>query len=61
MSVGAVLDLGSQMCKQQKIAMEIALQEFNHLSCSKLDLKIKNSQGNSTQAVAGGNVHFQPF
>ena len=59
MSIGAVLDLGSLMGKQQKIAMEVAVQDFNRLSCSKLDLKMKNSRGNSAQAVAGGNFHFQ--
>ncbi|KAL2576088.1 hypothetical protein AAZV13_16G055600 [Glycine max] len=52
MSIGAVLDLSSQMGKHQKIAMQIALQEFNRLSCSKLDLKIKNSHRNSANAVA---------
>ncbi|KAH1150210.1 hypothetical protein AAZX31_16G058100 [Glycine max] len=52
MSIGAVLDLSSQMGKHQKIAMQIALQEFNRLSCSKLDLKIENSHGNSAHAVA---------
>ncbi|KAG4379853.1 hypothetical protein GLYMA_16G061900v4 [Glycine max] len=57
MSIGAVLDLSSQMGKHQKIAMQIALQEFNRSSCSKLDLKIKNSQGNSAQTVASGNVN----
>lgn len=63
MSIGAVLDLSSQMGKHQKIAMQIALQEFNRLSCSKLDLKIENSHGNSAHAVASGKVNdlFQLF
>ncbi|KAJ1427507.1 Solute-binding protein family 3/N-terminal domain of MltF [Sesbania bispinosa] len=52
MSIGSVLDLGSLMGKHQKIAMEIAVQEFNRLSCSKLNLKIKDSGGNSAQAIA---------
>ncbi|TKY63113.1 glutamate receptor 2.9 [Spatholobus suberectus] len=62
-SIGAVLDLSSQMGKHQKIAMEIAVQEFNRSNCSKLDLKIRNSHGNSAQAVARGNVNvrFQLF
>nr|KYP40597.1 hypothetical protein KK1_038081 [Cajanus cajan] len=42
------------MGKHQKIAMEIAAQEFNRLSCSKLDLEIKNSHGNSLQTVSSG-------
>ncbi|WJX75739.1 hypothetical protein P8452_59241 [Trifolium repens] len=54
MSIGAVLDLDSLMGKQQKIAMEIAVQEFNNqLSSSKLDLQIKDSHGNSAQVIAG--------
>jgi hypothetical protein len=57
MSIGAVLDLDSLMGKQQKIAMEIAVQEFNNqLSSSKLDLQIKDSHGNSAQVIAGGKV-----
>nr|XP_007140895.1 hypothetical protein PHAVU_008G150400g [Phaseolus vulgaris]ESW12889.1 hypothetical protein PHAVU_008G150400g [Phaseolus vulgaris] len=52
MSIGAVLDLSSQIGKHQKIAMEIAVQDFNRFSCSKLLLKIKNSNGSSAQAVA---------
>ncbi|GAU33307.1 hypothetical protein TSUD_165720 [Trifolium subterraneum] len=43
------------MGKQQKIAMEIAVEEFNnHLSSSKLDLQIKDSHGNSAQVIASG-------
>ncbi|XP_045797145.1 glutamate receptor 3.2-like [Trifolium pratense] len=54
MSIGVVLDLDSLMGKQQKIAMEIAVQEFNNqLSSPKLDLQIKDSHGNSAQVIAG--------
>ncbi|RZB59826.1 glutamate receptor 2.5-like [Glycine soja] len=52
MKIGAVLDLDSLVGKQQKIAMEIAVQEFNSLSCSKLDLNIQNSRGISARAIA---------
>ncbi|CAJ2669611.1 unnamed protein product [Trifolium pratense] len=52
-SIGAVLDLVSLMGKHQKIAMEIAVEEFNnHLSSSKLDLQVKDSHGNSAQVIA---------
>jgi hypothetical protein len=55
-SIGAVLDLVSLMGKHQKIAMEIAVEEFNnHLSSSKLDLQIKDSHGNSAQVISSGN------
>jgi hypothetical protein len=57
MSIGVVLDLDSLMGKQHKIAMEIAVQEFNNqLSSSKLDLQIKDSHGNSAQVIASGKV-----
>ncbi|CAJ1784335.1 unnamed protein product [Sphenostylis stenocarpa] len=55
MSIGAVLDLSSLIGKHQKVAMEIALHDFNRLNCSKLDLKIRNFNGNSAQAVATGD------
>ncbi|KEH17398.1 transmembrane protein, putative [Medicago truncatula] len=49
-SIGAVLDLVSLMGKHQKIAMEIAVEEFNNQSSSsKLNLQIKDSHGNSAQ------------
>ncbi|KAK7395719.1 hypothetical protein VNO78_16286 [Psophocarpus tetragonolobus] len=51
-SIGAVLDMSTLMGKHQKIAMEIAVREVNRFSCSKLDLKIRNSKGNSPQAIA---------
>jgi len=57
MSIGAVLDLVSLMGKQQKMAMEIAVEEFNNQSTSsKLDLQIKDSHGNSAQVIASGNL-----
>ncbi|XP_039690815.1 glutamate receptor 2.5 isoform X3 [Medicago truncatula] len=53
MSIGVVLDLVSLMGKHQKIAMEIAVKEFNNqLSSSKLDLQIKDSHGNSAQVIS---------
>nr|KYP40592.1 hypothetical protein KK1_038076 [Cajanus cajan] len=61
MNMGAVLDLESIMGKQQKIAMEIAVQEFNNLSCSKMHLIVQNSRGNSARAIASGNVLFTNF
>jgi len=62
MIIGAVLDLGSLMGKQQKIAMEIAVEEFNNQSSSsKLDLQIKDSHGNSARVIASGNVSSSFF
>jgi len=56
MSIGVVLDLVSLMGKHQKIAIEIAVKEFNNqLSSCKLDLQIKDSHGNSAQVISSGN------
>ncbi|XLS62494.1 hypothetical protein HN51_016722 [Arachis hypogaea] len=41
-SIGAVLDLDSLMGKQQKIAMEIAIRDFNRFSRTKLHLEDPN-------------------
>lgn len=56
-SIGAVLDLASLMGKQQKIAMDIAVEEFNinQFSSSNIDLQIKDSHGNFAQVIASGN------
>ncbi|XP_058765330.1 glutamate receptor 2.9-like isoform X2 [Vicia villosa] len=54
MSIGAVLDLTSLMGKQQKIAMDIAVEEFNidQFSSFNIDLQIKDSHRNSAQVIA---------
>ncbi|XLS98778.1 hypothetical protein HN51_041513 [Arachis hypogaea] len=39
-SIGAVLDLDSLMGKQQKIAMKIAIRDFNRFSRTKLQLEL---------------------
>ncbi|XP_047156258.1 glutamate receptor 2.5-like [Vigna umbellata] len=51
-NIGVVLDLDSLMGKQQKVAMEIAVQEFNSFGCSKLELNIQNSKGISATAIS---------
>ncbi|MED6219067.1 hypothetical protein PIB30_032432 [Stylosanthes scabra] len=61
-SIGAVLDLDSLMGKQQKVAIKIAIRDFNRFSrTNKLHLKMKNSRGNSAQTVASGLGSFSQF
>jgi len=60
-NIGVVLDLDSLMGKQQKVAMEIAVQEFNSFTCSNLELNIQNSKGISATTIASGNVPSTNF
>lgn len=55
--IGAVIDQTSRIGKEQKIAMEMAVHDFNQWThCSSLmDLHFKDSQGNSARAVSSGN------
>ncbi|KAF7817496.1 glutamate receptor 2.7-like [Senna tora] len=50
--IGAVIDFTSRLGKEQKIAMEIAVQDVNRLTSSKLVLKFHNSGGNPATAVS---------
>ena len=63
--IGGVVDCTTRMGKEQKIAMEMAIQDYYFInnnfdsstttSCSKLDLHLKDSQGNPARAAAAGN------
>ncbi|KAI3465350.1 hypothetical protein Pfo_022013 [Paulownia fortunei] len=49
LSIGVVIDLRSRVGKEQKVAMEMAVQDFHH--CLNLFLHIKDSNGNSARAA----------
>ncbi|PQQ15592.1 glutamate receptor 2.9-like [Prunus yedoensis var. nudiflora] len=51
--IGGVVDYGSRVGKEQKIAMKMAIQDLFHSTCARLDLHLKDSQGNSAGAIAG--------
>jgi len=54
-NIGAVIDFTSRLGKEQKMAMEIAIQDVNRFSSSnKLVLKFYNSGGNPARAVRAG-------
>lgn len=57
--IGVVTDQSSRMGRQQKIAIEMALQTF-HFSTSfpKLELFHNDSNGNSARAITSGNSNF---
>lgn len=56
MNVGAVIDHTLRLGKEQKMAMEIAIQDVNCFSSSRLVVKFSNSYGNSAWAVNAGKV-----
>lgn len=60
-SIGGVFDCSSRKGKEQKIAMELALQDFYLSTCSKLLSNIRDSYGSSALAVSAGILDFLPF
>ncbi|CAA2973792.1 glutamate receptor -like isoform X1 [Olea europaea subsp. europaea] len=51
--IGCVIDQSSRVGKEQKIAIQMAVNDFNQLSnCSKLALHIKDLQGKSARAAS---------
>ncbi|KAL2504233.1 Glutamate receptor 2.7 [Abeliophyllum distichum] len=51
--IGSVIDQSSRIGKEQKIAIQMAVNDFNQLStCSKLDLHIKDLHGKSDRAAS---------
>ena len=57
--VGAILDVNSQVGKQQKAAMEIAAQSFNNYSSSlNISLHFRDSLRNPLQAASAGEYLY---
>ncbi|KAL5558844.1 hypothetical protein UlMin_035055 [Ulmus minor] len=50
--IGGVIDLTCRVGKEQKIAMEMALEDIYNSTCDKLDLHLKDSQGKPARAAA---------
>ena len=59
--IGCVIDYTSRVGKEQRIAIEMAVQDHVFIDsssssfCAKLDLIIKDSQGNPARATTRGN------
>lgn len=51
-SIGGIVDLGSRVGKEQKIAVEIAINDSNKSTCSKLALPVRDSSGSSARAAS---------
>lgn len=50
--IGGVIDYSTRMGKEQKIAMEMAVQDIYHSTCDKFDLLLQDSQGIPARAAA---------
>lgn len=53
--IGGVVDYSSRTGREQGIAIEMAVQDFHHSTCSiHLVLRFKDSQGSSPRAASSG-------
>ncbi|XP_062023537.1 glutamate receptor 2.7-like isoform X1 [Rosa rugosa] len=50
--IGAVVDFTSRVGKEQRIAMDLAIQDLLHSSCLTVNLDLRDSQGNSAKSTA---------
>ncbi|KAF6175246.1 hypothetical protein GIB67_030464 [Kingdonia uniflora] len=55
-SVGANIDYASRAGREEKIAMEMAVDNFYKSNGSKIMLKLVDSQGSATRAISSGNI-----
>lgn len=56
-NVGGVINLHTRVGKEQKVAMELAVQDFHESSCYSMVLHLKDSSRNSDRAASAGNKH----
>lgn len=54
--IGAVIDFTSRVGKEEKIAMDMAIQDLLHSTCHTLNLHLRYSLGNSAKSTAAGNL-----
>ncbi|CAK9141165.1 unnamed protein product [Ilex paraguariensis] len=50
-TIGAIVDYGSRVGKEEKVAMEMAINDFNDHTNQRLILRVNNSQGDPFQAA----------
>ncbi|CAK7347541.1 unnamed protein product [Dovyalis caffra] len=56
-NIGGVLDYGSRVGKEQKVAMKMAVEDFARSSCSKqLVLQLEDSRGDSAKAASSTQI-----
>lgn len=57
-SIGAIMDITSRAGKEARVAMEIAIHDFNTKMKKNLTLFTRNSNGNLVHAIREGNYQF---
>ena len=53
-TIAAIVDYGSRVGKEEKVAMEMAINDFYDHTNQRLILRVKNSQGDPFQAALTG-------
>nr|XP_004292814.2 PREDICTED: glutamate receptor 2.9-like isoform X1 [Fragaria vesca subsp. vesca]XP_011458929.1 PREDICTED: glutamate receptor 2.9-like isoform X1 [Fragaria vesca subsp. vesca]XP_011458930.1 PREDICTED: glutamate receptor 2.9-like isoform X1 [Fragaria vesca subsp. vesca] len=51
-TIGAVVDFTSRVGKEQRIAMDLAIQDLLHSNCLTVNLDLRDSQGNSAKSTS---------
>ena len=58
-NIGGVIDYRSRVGKEQKVAMEMAVEDFSRSSCSKqLTLQLEDSRGDSARAASSSKAYL---
>lgn len=58
-NIGGVIDYRSRVGKEQKVAMEMAVEDFARSSCSKqLVLQLEDSRGDSARAASSSKAYL---
>ena len=52
--IGAIVDLSSRVGKEEKVAMEMAIEDFQNRTNQSLVLQVKDSQGKPIHAAVAG-------
>ncbi|KAL6212460.1 hypothetical protein ACLB2K_017680 [Fragaria x ananassa] len=60
-TIGAVVDFTSRVGKEQRIAMDLAIQDLLHSNCLTVNLDLRDSQGNSAKSTSAEIEHHQAF
>ncbi|KAJ0530618.1 hypothetical protein HanHA89_Chr10g0391841 [Helianthus annuus] len=56
--IGATMDMTSRVGKEARVAMEIAVEDFNTKTQTNMTLYTRNSKGKVVQAIQDGNVIY---
>ena len=55
-SIGVIVDYGSRVGKEEKVAMELAIDDFYKKTNQRLVLRLRDSQGDPLRARLSGKI-----